>query len=183
MTGGLFTWSNNQDNLVMEKLDRILVNKEWEDLFPQANVKRLPREISDHNPLIVSTGNNESLPFIQFKFYLNWLKNLDFFALAEKLWKRPCRARSTLDKIQQKLKLFKEYFKGWGFNIQGELRKQRTMNQKELNELELIEEQICLSVSQLERKAWLLCENLKSLEQKEIYWYERSHANWLLKGG
>ena len=45
MTGGLFTWSNNQDNLVMVKLDRILVNKEWEDLFPQANVKRLPREI------------------------------------------------------------------------------------------------------------------------------------------
>ena len=56
------------------------------------------------------------------------------------------------------------------------------MNQKELNELELIEEQIGLSVSQLERKTWLLCENLKSLEQEEIYWYERSHANWLLKG-
>lgn len=30
---------------------------------------------------------------------------------------------------------------------------------------------------------WLLCENLKGLEQEEIYWYERSHANWLFKGG
>lgn len=182
MTGGLFTWSNNQENLVMEKFDRILINKEWEDLFPQANVKRLPREVSDHNPLIVSTGSNQGLPFIRFKFDLNWLKDPEFFELAEKIWKKPCRAKTSLDKIQQKLKLFKQYFKGWGFNIQGEMRKVRNKNKKESNELETLEEQTGLSDDQLERKSWLICENLKSLEQEEVYWYERSHSNWLLKG-
>jgi endonuclease/exonuclease/phosphatase family metal-dependent hydrolase len=50
MTGGLFTWTNNQTPPVLDKLDRILMSKEWEDIFPQAIVKRLPREISDHNP-------------------------------------------------------------------------------------------------------------------------------------
>lgn len=34
MTGGRFTWSNNQEFPILEKLDRILVTKEWEDLFP-----------------------------------------------------------------------------------------------------------------------------------------------------
>jgi ABC-type Fe3+-hydroxamate transport system substrate-binding protein len=43
-----------------------------------------------------------------------------------KIWGKPCNAKSTLDRIQQKLKLIKQYFKGWGFNLQGELRKQRT---------------------------------------------------------
>jgi hypothetical protein len=28
-----------------------------------------------------------------------------------------------LDKIQQKLKLCKQYFKGWRFNLQGELKR------------------------------------------------------------
>jgi hypothetical protein len=41
----------------------------------------------------------------------------------KQIWEKPCRALSTLDKIQQKLKMIKQYFKGWGFNLQGELRK------------------------------------------------------------
>jgi hypothetical protein len=39
-----------------------------------------------------------------------------------------------------------------------------------------------LNRSQLDRKVWLLCENLKSLEQEELYWFERSHETWLLQG-
>lgn len=79
MSGGMFTWSNNQEQPTLEKLDRILVTKEWEDIFPQSMVKKLPREISDHNPLIISTGKCDKLPFIQFKFDMNWLTNPDFF--------------------------------------------------------------------------------------------------------
>jgi endonuclease/exonuclease/phosphatase family metal-dependent hydrolase len=62
MNGGLFTWSNNQEPPVLEKLDRILVTKEWEDLFPRAIVTKLPREISDQNPLIISTGKVKICP-------------------------------------------------------------------------------------------------------------------------
>jgi hypothetical protein len=32
--GGQFTWSNNQKNPTLEKLDKILINFEWENLFP-----------------------------------------------------------------------------------------------------------------------------------------------------
>jgi hypothetical protein len=99
MNGGLFTWSNNQDPPVLEKLDRILMNKEWEDIFPQAAVNRLPHEVSDHNPLIISTGKCGNLPHIQFKFELTWLKNPEFYTHVEKIWHRPCRAKSVLDKI------------------------------------------------------------------------------------
>jgi hypothetical protein len=102
-----------------------LVTKEWEDLFPRAIVNKLPREISDHNPLIISTGKSENLPFIQFKFDLSWLQNPEFYELVEKIWTKPCRAKSTLDKIQQKIKLIKQFFKGWDFNKQGEMRKKK----------------------------------------------------------
>jgi hypothetical protein len=114
MTGGLYTWSNNQENPTLEKLDRILVSKEWEDIFPNSLVKRLPREISDHNPLILTSEPNKPMAHIQFRFELSWLSNPDFIPTVEKIWNKPCRAKLALDKIQQKLKLFKQYFKGWG---------------------------------------------------------------------
>jgi hypothetical protein len=59
MIGGMFTWSNNQEVPTLEKLDRVLVTKDWEDIFSQASVCRLPREISNHNPLIISTRRRE----------------------------------------------------------------------------------------------------------------------------
>jgi hypothetical protein len=126
MTGGLFTWSNNQEIPVLEKLDRILVTEDWEDIFPQAIVSRLPTEVSDHNPLCVSLGKTDKdAQFIQFRFDLGWLQNPEFLPIVERIWMKPCRARTVVDKIQQKLKLFKQFFKGWGFNLQGELRKKK----------------------------------------------------------
>lgn len=71
MCGGLFTWSNNQENPIMENLDRILITKEWEVLFPQIVVNKLPREISNHNPLIIYAGKSNDFSFIQFKFDMN----------------------------------------------------------------------------------------------------------------
>ena len=63
MNGGLYTWSNNQENPILEKLDRILVTREWEDLFPQAMVNRLSSEVLDHNPLIISSGKKSVYSF------------------------------------------------------------------------------------------------------------------------
>jgi hypothetical protein len=110
------------------------------------------------------------------------LKNPDFYTHVEDIWHKPCRAKTALDRIQQKLKLFKQFFKGWGFNLQGELRKKRKEFQEELAVLESIEEDLGLCNDQIDRKTWLICENLKSLEQEESYWYERCHETWLLKG-
>ena len=55
MTGEKFTWSNNHSDPTLERLDRVLVNKDWESIFPTVFVYKLPREVSDHNPLILST--------------------------------------------------------------------------------------------------------------------------------
>jgi hypothetical protein len=117
MTGDLFTWSNNQENLVLEKLDRVLASKEWEDIFPSAIVSKLPREISYHNPLILSSGCCKPQKHLQFKFKSSWLINPEFISAVKRIWEKPCRAPTTLDRIQQKIKLIKQYFKGWGFNL------------------------------------------------------------------
>jgi len=52
----------------------------------------LPRELLDHNPLILTTQNNVPLTKLSFKFELAWLKNPDFIPTVKRLWERPCYA-------------------------------------------------------------------------------------------
>ena len=76
MNGGLYTWSNKQQNPTLEKLDRVLMSSSWERQFPLTFVRKLVKEISDHNPLILNTDDFLPNPVRKrdFKFDLNWLK-------------------------------------------------------------------------------------------------------------
>lgn len=85
MSGGMYTWSNNHEVPILEKLDRILVSKDWEDLFPQAWVRKLHREVSDHNPLILSSSTQSHVKKIEFRFELTWLSNPDFILAVGKI--------------------------------------------------------------------------------------------------
>jgi mannosylglycoprotein endo-beta-mannosidase len=80
------------------------------------------------------------------------------------------------------LKLFKQYFKGWSFNLQGELRKKRVQISEKLTKIESYEETSFLGFHQLARKVYLIKEYLQLLDQEETYWVNRCHENWLLKG-
>lgn len=131
--------------------------------------------------LIVSSGPPKALNYISFKFDTSWFNNPEFFIKVETIWHKPCRAKTALDKIQQKIKLINNSLKDGGFNLQGEIRKQRKAFQIELSFLEELEENACISSDQVLRKYWVLRENFKLLEQ-ESYWFQRSHETWLLKG-
>jgi hypothetical protein len=81
MNGGRFTWSNNQSNPTLERLDRCLMSKSWEDIFPRIMMYKLPREVSDHNPLILTDNTTQPLNNLTFKFELSWLRHPDFTPL------------------------------------------------------------------------------------------------------
>jgi len=53
-----YTWTNNQENVVMTRLDRVFVSTELESVFPLARIKALDRTPSDHNPILVDLGDN-----------------------------------------------------------------------------------------------------------------------------
>lgn len=60
MNGGRFTWSNNQSEPTLQKLDRIMVNEKWEKEFPLTNVRKIPRFLSNHNPLLLCTNQDQT---------------------------------------------------------------------------------------------------------------------------
>ena len=64
----LYTWANNQDNLILATLYRIFVSIDWDQNLPLSTVTTLYRTISDHTPLLLDTRNNKSPPPKMFRF-------------------------------------------------------------------------------------------------------------------
>ncbi|XP_074363689.1 uncharacterized protein LOC141704347, partial [Apium graveolens] len=51
--GDVFTWSNRRDqNLVLKRLDRMVGNAAWFNLFSEGSVFVKPKGLMDHNPLL-----------------------------------------------------------------------------------------------------------------------------------
>jgi hypothetical protein len=96
----------------------VLMSREWELLFPTVVGWLLPRELSNHNPIVTSTQNCAQSNKREFRFKLSWMKH-PYFYLVDKIWKEPTRDKRALDKVQFKLKKVKRFLKGWGFNIAG----------------------------------------------------------------
>jgi hypothetical protein len=100
MSDDSYTWSNNKKNPTLIKLDRVLM--EWENHFPLVHIKELPRNMVDHNPLILMTEPDNAIKNQEFHFENEWVSHPDFKDIIKAIWDKACRVRSALDKIQQK---------------------------------------------------------------------------------
>jgi hypothetical protein len=50
--GRKYTWSNQQDNPVLVKLDRVFCSVDWEIIFPSVLLHSAASQDSDHCPLL-----------------------------------------------------------------------------------------------------------------------------------
>ena len=73
-TGAAFTWTNKQTNPVRSVLDRVLIAPEWEAHFPTASLIAETRLGSDHNPLLLDTGEESVCRSNRFFFESSWLE-------------------------------------------------------------------------------------------------------------
>ena len=182
LIGGKYTWSNNQQDPILEKLDRILISEDWEAEFPLTNLRKIPRELSDHNPLVLCTDQEKVKKSKAFCFETSWLKLPDFLPKITEIWEDHVVGASVVDRWIIKIKRVKKFLKGWGLSLKGHTRKYRRILREELSKLEKIEEDGMLPALLLERKTFIQSEILRLLEEEELYWHKRSNLTWLLKG-
>jgi hypothetical protein len=182
LSGGFFTWSNNQANPTLEKLDRILINLAWETAFPLSGARKIPRVISDHNPIIVDTKEVMEIKSREFRFEKSWLLHPDIHMRVEKAWNSPVGATDSISVIQEKLKRVKNSLKGWRANVRGDSLKLKKELLCELENLEALEEENVLPGPLFARKGEIQYKLMKIYEEEEMYWFSRSSEKWLLEG-
>ena len=126
MTGRQFTWANNLERPTYEKLDRILVTTEWDQKYPLSSVRALSRDISDHTPLLLNSGEqNSSSSQHSFKFELGWLLRDGFYDMVREVWSYESRGQSPMENWQAKIRKLRQHFRGWAKNVSGAYKKDK----------------------------------------------------------
>ena len=76
------------------------MDSDWEVKFPMASVRVLERieALSDHAPILLTTGSQIIHSKHQFKFELGWLDRDGFDDMVKMVWARPVNGATPLDR-------------------------------------------------------------------------------------
>lgn len=105
--GRQYTWTNKQEGnaRVFSRIDRVLANSAWEDLFPVVEATFLSGGSFDRCPMILSsyTSSNQKRPF---RFYNMWTKSANFIPIVASNWEKVVHG-CPMFQVTQKLKMIK----------------------------------------------------------------------------
>jgi hypothetical protein len=77
---------------------------DWEQKYPLSIVMSLSRDISDHTPLFLDTGQNSSgSNYNQFKFEPGWLLRDGFREMVTDIWVNENKGGSVMERWQTKI--------------------------------------------------------------------------------
>jgi hypothetical protein len=85
LLGRRFTWFH-PNGRSMSRIDKFLVSEEWSDVWGVCSLWVLPRDISDHCPLILKKDNFDWGPR-PFRFNNYWLEHKNFKKIVEETWR------------------------------------------------------------------------------------------------
>jgi hypothetical protein len=126
MSGRKYTWANNLAAPTFEKLVRILMTTEWEEKFPLSTVQALSREILDHTPLLLKSGDDttrSSQPM--FKFETRWLLRDGFIDMIRVIWSNTSSRGTPMEEWQGKIRRVRQYLRGWAKHTSGQYKKEK----------------------------------------------------------
>jgi hypothetical protein len=86
MYGRRFTWSKEQVRSTLCRLDRVLYNDEWHDVFCRAMTQAISSSVSDNAPLVQSM-DADFKPNGSFRFETFWAQRPDFLEQVQLAWR------------------------------------------------------------------------------------------------
>ncbi|KAH0712342.1 hypothetical protein KY289_008301 [Solanum tuberosum] len=118
--GSNFTWWNGriEEECIFKRLDRILVNQEFVEVFQSSEVHHLIRQGSDHAPLHMICNSEEEILVKPFRFLNFWRHHKNFKKIVEENWKIDFVGNPFIE-FQAKMKKVKRALAGWSKEVFG----------------------------------------------------------------
>ncbi|KAH0696829.1 hypothetical protein KY289_014311 [Solanum tuberosum] len=182
-SGSKYTWWNSriEEACIFKRLDRILVNQEFLDVFPASEVHHLIRQGSDHAPLHLSC-NSVEVPIIKpFRFMNFWSRHQQFKKIVEDSWKIDFVGNPFFE-FHSKLKNVKKALSAWSKEIFGNVFQQIATLE---DIIKVREAQLQIHPSADNRAALSKVEaGLKNyLRLEEEFWRQKAGMKWFKEGG
>ncbi|KAG7563624.1 Reverse transcriptase domain [Arabidopsis suecica] len=180
--GCSFTWWNKRRaNPVAKKLDRILVNDEWQVLFPLSTGFFGAPLFSDHSPGFIVLNPEDHRQKKPFKFYNFLLKNPSFLPLICESWFTVNVVGSAMFRVSIKLRELKKVIRDFSKTNYSNLEKrvQEALEVLSESQSRLLSNPSAVNVD-LELEATKKWDILSNAE--ESFFFQRSHITWLKEG-
>jgi hypothetical protein len=87
------------------------MDADWESKFPMVSVRALERieGLSDHAPILMTTGIPRPPSNHRIKFELGWLQRDGFHDMVKKVWDRPITVGSPIQRWNHKIRLLRSH--------------------------------------------------------------------------
>ncbi|XP_070664438.1 uncharacterized protein [Malus domestica] len=162
--------------LVEERLDRGLINKKWQDLWPNSTAIHGTVLGSDHCPVIIKTELDGKKGRKLFRFEAFWAKEDDCRKLVENCWARP-NCGDVQRRWVKKIYDCRSLLIKWSRN---KFKKKRRLQIEELlGQLGELQMNWSTNVSEIKEKSKLID---TMWAQEESFWHQRSRVKWLWEG-
>ena len=114
--GTTYTWSNMQQQPLLEQLDWFLTSTNWTITYPKTLVKPLGKPVSDHIPCVVTIETTIPKSNI-FRFESFWVQHPGFMELVSEVWNRPVNSTNAATVLCRKFKMLRYELKHWSKRI------------------------------------------------------------------
>lgn len=107
-----FTWSNEQNDPTMSKLDGFFCNEEWDLVFSTHILQALSSSLSDHCPLLLANATGPKRPN-SFRFENHWIKMPGFQQIVNDSWNEDSSHVEPFQRLFHKLKRTSMRLRAW----------------------------------------------------------------------
>lgn len=129
-----FTWTNGQTPSILSRLDKFLVSRDWEEMYPHYFQEVRTKITYDHWSVVLQANNRSYGPKL-FRFENMWTTHSSFKDMVSKLWKE-CHVEGWEGfKFMQKLGYVKGKLREWNRNMFGSLKANMDNLDEELDEI------------------------------------------------
>ena len=116
LKGRAYTWSNMQNDPLLEKLDWVFTSSSWTGFFPNTIATPLAKLSSDHVPIKIQIGL--SIPMAKvFRFEEFWLNMQGFSETVSTFWQHHGVYKNAAQDITARLKSLRYGLKRWSKSL------------------------------------------------------------------
>jgi hypothetical protein len=179
LKGRNYTWTNMQQDPLLEQIDWCFTSVNWILTYPNTLMLPLSRPTYDHIPCMVQVQT--SIPKAQvFRFENFWIDQPGFIEVVQAMWQSEVQATNSVTWVSAKFKLLRKVLKRWARGL-SRLKEQIKTCSETLLIMDKLEENIILFVQERNFRNILKKHILKLLHQKE-YWKQRYIVRWTKLG-
>ncbi|KAL5581946.1 hypothetical protein UlMin_014388 [Ulmus minor] len=174
-----YSWTNGRiaGHEIRAKLDRAVANSDWWQLFPNAEMKILPRNSSDHSPILLNSEGCSSFVRRPFRFEAIWTRDKRSHWVVEHAWAKGFHSKPST-RFCKSLFHTRRGLSLWNKNQFGKVQTQIKTIKQALADCQ---------ANMNDTAAWCRDKELRGqlnelLKREELLWFQKAKIQWRLEG-